>query len=35
MAFTIYDASVPPLAHMLGSFHSVLTKAEAHAKEKG
>jgi hypothetical protein len=23
------------MAHMLGSFHSVLTKAEAHAKEKG
>ena len=35
MAFTIYDASVPPLAHMLGSFSSVLTKAEAHAKEAG
>lgn len=35
MAFSIYDACVPPMAHMLGSFHSVLTKAEAHAKEKG
>ena len=35
MAFTIYDACVPPLTHMLGSFHSVLTKAEAYAKEKG
>jgi uncharacterized protein len=35
LAFTIYDACVPPLAHMLGSFHSVLTKAEAYAKEKG
>lgn len=23
------------MAHMLGSFHSVLSKAEAHAKEKG
>src|SRR6185312_12020078 len=23
------------MAHMLGSFHSVLAKAEAHAKEKG
>ena len=35
LAFTIYDACVPPLAHMLGSFYTVLTKAEAHAKEKG
>ena len=35
MAFTIYDACVPPLAHMLGSFSSVLAKAEAHAKEAG
>jgi len=35
LAFTIYDACVPPLAHMLGSFHAVLTKAEAYAKEKG
>ena len=35
MAFSIYDACVPPMAHMLGSFHSVLSKAEAHAKEKG
>ena len=35
MAFSIYDACVPPMAHMLGSFHSVLAKAEAHAKEKG
>ena len=35
MAFTIYDACVPPMSHMLGSFLSVLTKAEAYAKEKG
>jgi uncharacterized protein len=35
VAFTIYDASVPPMAHMLGSFHAILGKAEAHAKEKG
>lgn len=35
MAFTIYDACVPPLAHMLGSFSTVLAKAEAHAKEAG
>jgi uncharacterized protein len=35
LAFTIYDACVPPLAHMLGSFSSVLAKAEAHAKEAG
>ena len=35
MAFSIYDACVPPMAHMLGSFVSVLTKAEAYAKEKG
>ncbi len=35
MAFTIYDACVPPLAHMLGSFSSVLAKAEEHAKEAG
>ena len=35
MAYTIYDACVPPLAHMLGSFHAVLSKGEAHAKEAG
>ncbi len=35
MAYTIYDACVPPLAHMLGSFSTVLAKAEAHAKEAG
>jgi len=35
LAFSIYDACVPPMAHMLGSFFSVLSKAEAHAKEKG
>jgi hypothetical protein len=35
LAFTIYDACVPPLAHMLGSFSSVLAKAEAHAEEAG
>ena len=35
MAYTIYDGCVPPLTHMLGSFHSVLAKGEAHAKETG
>jgi uncharacterized protein len=35
LAYTIYDACVPPLIHMLGSFHSVLAKGEAHAKETG
>ncbi len=35
MAFSIYDASVPPMAHMLGSFYTVLANGEAHAKEAG
>lgn len=35
MAYSIYDACVPPLAHMLGSFHAVLSKGEVHAKEAG
>jgi hypothetical protein len=35
LAYTIYDACVPPLIHMLGSFHTVLSKGEAHAKEAG
>ncbi len=35
MAFTIYDACVAPLAHMLGSYSGFLTKAEGYAKEKG
>ena len=35
MAYTIYDACVPPLAHMLGSFVLILDKGEAHAKEAG
>jgi hypothetical protein len=30
MAFSIYDASIPPLIHMLGSLSSVLAKGEAH-----
>ncbi|MGH6827372.1 MAG: DUF1993 domain-containing protein [Rhizomicrobium sp.] len=35
MAFTLYDALIPPLTHMLGGYLSILGKAEAHAKEKG
>jgi hypothetical protein len=35
MSFSIYDALVPPLTHMLGSFAGFLTKAENYAKEKG
>src|ERR1700760_292411 len=35
LAYTIYDACVPPLTHMLGSFYTVLAKGEAHAKEAG
>ena len=35
MAFTIYDASVPPMIHMLGGLSTVLGKGEAHAKESG
>jgi len=30
MAYDIYDASIPPLIHMLGSLSSVLAKGEAH-----
>ena len=30
MAYDIYDASVPPLIHMLGGLSSVLSKGEAH-----
>ena len=35
MAFSIYDALVPPVTHMLGSYSGFLTKAENYAKEKG
>src|SRR5215468_8603136 len=30
MAYDIYDASLPPLIHMLGSLSSILSKGEAH-----
>ena len=30
MAYDIYDASIPPLIHMLGSLSSILAKGEAH-----
>lgn len=30
MAYDIYDASIPPLIHMLGSLSAVLAKGEAH-----
>ncbi len=30
MSYTIYDASIPPLIHMLGSLSSVLAKGDAH-----
>ena len=30
MAYDIYDASIPPLIHMLGSLGSILSKGEAH-----
>ena len=30
MAYSIYDASIPPLIHMLGSLSSILAKGEAH-----
>jgi hypothetical protein len=30
MAYDIYDASIPPLIHMLGSLSAVLSKGEAH-----
>ena len=35
LAYTIYDACVAPLTHMLGSYSGFLTKAENYAKEKG
>src|ERR1700678_3054290 len=30
MAYDIYDASIPPLIHMLGGLGSILSKGEAH-----
>ena len=30
MAYSIYQASIPPLIHMLGSLSSILAKGEAH-----
>jgi len=30
MAYTIYDATIPPMIHMLGGLSSVLAKGEAH-----
>lgn len=30
MSYSIYDASIPPLIHMLGSLSSILSKGEAH-----
>ena len=30
MAYDIYDASIPPLIHMLGSLSHILSKGEAH-----
>jgi hypothetical protein len=30
MAFDLYDASIPPLVHMLGSLTKILAKGEAH-----
>ncbi len=35
MAFSIYEALVPPVTHMLGSYSGFLTKAENYLKEKG
>ena len=35
MSFSMYDALIPPVTHMLGSFSGFLAKAEAYAKEKG
>ena len=35
MAFTIYDASVPPLVFMLENLGHVLKVGEEHAREKG
>src|SRR5437016_8512799 len=30
MAYDIYDASIPPLIHMLGGLSAILAKGEAH-----
>jgi hypothetical protein len=30
MAYDIYDATIPPLTHMLGSLATILSKGEAH-----
>jgi len=30
MAYDIYDASIPPLIHMMGSLSNILAKGEAH-----
>ena len=30
MSFSIYDASIPPLIHMLGGLSSILAKGDAH-----
>ena len=30
MAYDIYDASIPPLIHMLGSLSNILSKGESH-----
>jgi hypothetical protein len=30
MSYSIYDASIPPMIHMLGSLSSILSKGEAH-----
>ena len=30
MSYSIYDASIPPVIHMLGSLSSILSKGEAH-----
>lgn len=35
MAFTIYDASVPPLVYMLENLAHVLSVGEAHARDQG
>jgi hypothetical protein len=35
MAFTIYDASVPPLIYMLENLGHVLSMGETHARESG
>ena len=35
MAFSIYDASIPMMVHMLKNLSSILDKAEAHATAKG